>query len=124
MNNISSLIWGIVGGLVILAFLVCGLTLGIIWDDLWALLIVGSLLGVPLMVKGGRDISGEAIWTAFGVTVAGVSLISGITLAIAWDPLWALLILMAGGGGGVVAAGSLWREALETIDIKFLRIEE
>ena len=124
MNNISSLVWGIVGGLVILAFLVSGLTLGIIWDDLWALLIVGSLLGVPLMVKGGRDISGEAIWTAFGVTVAGVSLVSGITLAIAWDPLWALLILMAGGGGGVVAAGSLWREALETIDIKFLRIEE
>jgi hypothetical protein len=124
VNNISSLIWGIVGGLVILAFLVSGLTLGIIWDDLWTLLIVGSLLSVPLTIKGGRDISGEAIWTAFGVTVAGVSFVSGITLAIAWDPLWALLILMAGGGGGVVAAGSLWREALEIIDIEFLRVEE
>jgi hypothetical protein len=76
------------------------------------------------MIKGGRDMSGEAIWTAFGITVAGVSFISGITLAIAWNPLWALLILLAGGGGGVVAAGSLWREALEVIDIEFLRTEE
>jgi len=124
VNNISSLVWGIVGGLVILAFLVSGLTLGIIQADLWALLIIGSLLGVPLMVKGGKDMSGEAIWTAFGITVAGVSLVSGITLAIAWHPLWALLILMVGGGGGVVVAGSLWREALEVIDIEFLRVEE